>query len=155
MSEIEMEATVKRGPGRPPRQEEVKQRRRRRESLGAERNLKLHVPEDKKDPNFVYRFVNDRPGRVQQLTQADDWDVVPSITAEGGNETRVADKSSGERAVLLRKPKDFYESDKLQEQKLLDARDEAMRRGAPESAEGLNSSDNAYVPGGKNTIQRG
>jgi hypothetical protein len=155
MSEIEMEAPVRRGLGRTPRQEEVKKVRRRRESLGADRNLKLHVPEDKKDPNFVYRFVNDRPGRVQQLTQADDWDVVPSITAESGNETRVADKSSGERAVLLRKPKEFYESDKLEEQKLLDARDEAMRRGAPESAEGLSSSDNAYVPGGKNIIGRG
>jgi hypothetical protein len=143
---------VKRGPGRPPRQEQEQQRRRRRESLGEDRNLKLHVPSDKKDPNFEYRFVNDRPGRVQQLTQADDWDVVPSITAEGGNETRVVDKSSGERAVLLRKPKDFYESDKRSEQKLLDERDDSMRRGGPSSAEGLTSSDNAYVPGGRNII---
>jgi hypothetical protein len=143
---------VKRGPGRPPRQEQEQRQRRRRESLGEDRNLKLHVPADKKDPNFEYRFVNDRPGRVQQLTQADDWDVVPSITAESGNETRIADKSSGERAVLLRKPKDFYESDKRSEQKLLDERDESMRRSAAPSAEGLTSSDNAYVPGGRNII---
>jgi hypothetical protein len=151
MSEIEMEAPVKRGPGRPPRQEEVKERRRRRESLGADRNLKLHVPENKKDPNFVYRFVNDRPGRVQQLTEGDDWDVVPSITAESGNETRVADKSSGERAVLLRKRKEFYEADKAEEQKALDARDEALRRAPPQDAQGL-SGPEAYVPGGRNII---
>lgn len=156
MSEIEMETPVKRGPGRPPRQEEVKQRRRRREGLGAERNLKLNVPESMKDPNFVYRWVNDRPGRVLQMTTMDDWEKAPIVTeqnaGEGTVETRVVDKSVGERAVLLRKPKDFYEADKAEEQKLLDARDETMRRGAPDSQEGLSSSDNAYVPGGRNII---
>ncbi len=145
-------AEVKRGPGRPPRQETEQRARRRRESLGTDRNLKLHVPEDKKDPNFEYRWVNDRPGRVQQLTQADDYDVVPGVTSEGSTETRVADKSSGERAVLLRKPKEFYESDKRSEQKVLDARDESMRRAPPPSAEGLSGSDNAYVPGGRNIV---
>lgn len=144
-------AEVKRPAGRPPRAAQEQVQRRRRESLGADRNLKLHVPEDKKDPNFVYRFVNDRPGRVQQLTEADDYEIVPGITNDGSTETRVADKSSGERAVLLRKPKDFYESDKRKEQEVLDARDEAMRRAAPPSAEGLAGSE-AYVPGGRNIV---
>lgn len=144
-------AEVKRGPGRPPRVEQEQRTRRRRESLGADRNLKLHVPEDKKDPNFVYRWVNDKPGRVQQLTEGDDYDVVAGVTNDGTTETRVADKSSGERAVLLRKPKDFYESDKRSEQKVIDDRDEAMRRGAPPSAEGL-AGPESYVPGGRNTI---
>lgn len=155
MSEIEMETPVKRGPGRPPRQEEVKQRRRRREGLGADRNLKLNVPESMKDPNFVYRWVNDRPGRVQQLTTMDDWEKAPVVTeqnaGEGTVETRVVDKSVGERAVLLRKPKEFYEADKAEEQKQLDARDEALRHGAPQSSEGL-SGPEAYVPGGRNII---
>jgi hypothetical protein len=155
MSEIEMEAPVKRGPGRPPRQEEVKQRRRRREGLGADRNLKLAVPENLKDPNFVYRWVNDRPGRVQQLTTMDDWEKAPVVTeqnaGEGTVETRVVDKSVGERAVLLRKPKEFYEADKAEEQKQLDARDEALRRAPPQDPQGL-SGPEAYVPNGRNII---
>ena len=142
---------VKRGPGRPPRAQTEQVVRRRREGMGADRNLKLHVPEDKKDPNFEYRWVNDRPGRVQQLTQGDDYDVVPGVTNEGTTETRIADKSSGERAVLLRKRKEFYESDKREEQKVLDARDEALRRAPPPSAEGL-SGPEAYVPGGRNIV---
>lgn len=139
--------------GRPARQENEQVQRRRRGDSGPLAGLKLYVPEALKDPNFEYRFVNDRPGRVQQLTQNDDYDVVPTFSAEGGgNETRVADKSSGERAVLLRKPKEFYESDKREEQKVLDERDEMLRRGAAPNAEGLNGSDNAYVPAGRNVV---
>jgi hypothetical protein len=56
---------------------------------GAERNLKLHVPEEAKDPNF-YRWVNNKPGRVKQLTQMDDYDIVSSADGDrrrhiGGN----------------------------------------------------------------------
>lgn len=144
MSEIE----TKRPVGRPPRVEEAKTERRRRQGMGAERNLKLYVPEGSKDPDYVYRWVNDRPGRVQQLTQQDDWDKAPGVTTDGSVETRVADKSSGERTILLRKRRDFYEADKLEEQKLLDATDEQMRRGAAQSQEGLSGSE-AYVPGGR------
>ncbi|MFA6244573.1 MAG: hypothetical protein WC655_26760 [Candidatus Hydrogenedentales bacterium] len=151
MSDVE----IKRGPGRPPRQEEVKQRRRRREGLGAERGLKLGIPDDLKDKEFTYRWVNDRPGRVQQLTKMDDWEKAPITTeqnaGEGTVETRVVDKTVGERAVLLRKPKEFYEADKLEEQKVLDARDEAMRRSVLPSSEGL-SGPEAYIPGGRNIV---
>ncbi|HDA7928959.1 TPA: hypothetical protein O5V78_002736, partial [Staphylococcus aureus] len=63
---------------RTPRIEEVQTERRRRTGLGPDRNLKLHVPEEAKDPNFVYRWVNNRPGRVMQLTQMDDYEVVSS-----------------------------------------------------------------------------
>ena len=69
MSEIVTED--KRGPGRPKRSEEVKAVRRRRGSMGADRDLKLHVPDDLKDPDFVYRWVNDKPGRVAQRTIPD------------------------------------------------------------------------------------
>ena len=146
-------AEVKRG--RPARQEEVKSRRRRREGSGAEHGMKLHVPESLKEKDFEYRWVNDRPGRIQQLTKMDDWETAPIVTeqnaGEGTVETRVVDKSAGERAVLLRKPKEFYDADKLEEQKVLDARDEAMRRAPPPSSEGLNGSE-AYVPGGRNIV---
>lgn len=148
---------VKRGPGRPPRVQEVQERRRRREGLGADRNLKLHVPDDQKDPNFTYRWVNNRPGRIQQLTVTDDWEVVqgadPASNAVslGATSERVADSYTGQTAVLLRKPKKFYEEDKAEEQKLLDARDETMRRGSLQSPDGL-SGPESYVPGGKNIV---
>lgn len=141
---------------RKPRTEEVKERRRRRESLGADRNLKLHVPESEKDENFVYRWVNEKPGRVAQL-HGEDWDVVSKEEIDsnsiGTNVKRVADRYSGENAVLMRKPKEYHEADKLEKKKALDKVEEALRVGAPASPEGL-SGPQAYVPGGKNTIGR-
>lgn len=135
--------------------QEVQTQRRRRMDTGAGSGMKLSVPEDAKDKDFEYRWINDRPGRVQQLTKRDDWDFAPIVTeqnaGEGTVETRVVDKSVGERAVLLRKPKQFYDADKLEEQKVLDARDEAMRRAPPSSSEGLNGPE-SYVPGGRNIV---
>lgn len=146
---------IKRGPGRPRREDEVKVERRRRTGTGAERNLKLFVPEEAKDPNFVYRWVNNRPGRVKQLTTMDDYDVVSSDdgaidagTSEGTVVKRTVDRSEGEEAVLLRKPRHFYEADKAEEQKLLDARDEELRAGKVQGSESLSGSE-AYVPGGR------
>jgi hypothetical protein len=148
-----MSDVAPRGPGRPPRTEEVKTERRRRTGIGAERNLKLYVPEEYKDPDHVYRWVNNKPGRVKQLTQMDDYEIVSSDgnidagTAGGTVVTRTVDRSEGDEAVLLRKPRKYYEADKAEEQKLLDARDEQLRAGAAPSSEGLSGSE-AYVPGG-------
>jgi hypothetical protein len=115
---------IKRGPGRPRREEEVATERRRRTGSGAERNLKLFVPEEAKDPNFVYRWVNNRPGRVKQLTQMDDYDVVSSEdgtidagTSEGTVVKRTVDRSEGEEAVLLRKPRTSMRQIRLKSRK--------------------------------------
>lgn len=151
-------AEIKRGPGRPPRQEQVQSERRRRSADQAIAGLKLHVREDLKDPNFTYRWANDRPGRIHQLTEQDDWDVVStgdagSLTSasEGTVMRRSVDKATGEGAVLLRKRKDFYEADQKDKQKPLDERDELLRRGAAPGSESLTGSE-AYVPGGRNTV---
>ena len=149
---------IKRGPGRPPRVEEVQKQRRRRTGIGFERNLRLYVPADDKDPNFEYRWVNDREGRVQRLF-SEDWDIVsfvegdkaPNASAEGTQLKRVADQHSGLKTVLMRKPKEYYRADKAAEQKLLDERDETMRVGALNSPEGLSGPD-SYVPGGRNIV---
>lgn len=147
---------------RPARTEEVKVERRRRQGIGAERNLKLFVPEDAKDADFYYRWVNNNPGRVKQLTTMDDYEVVSSdgsidVGKAGGTViTRTVDRNEGEEAVLLRKPRAYYEADKADEQKLIDARDEALRAGQTQGSEGLSGSE-AYVPGpkgreGRNTV---
>jgi hypothetical protein len=147
-----------RGPGRPPRQAEVATERRRRSDDQSVAGLKLHVRDDMKDPNFSYRWANERPGRIHQLTQQDDWDVVSTEDAsqltsasEGTVMRRSVDKATGEGAVLLRKRKDFYEADQKDKQKPLDERDEILRRGAAPSPDGLAGSE-AYVPGGRNIV---
>jgi hypothetical protein len=85
----------------------------------------------------------------------DDYEVVSSAdgkidagTSEGTVVKRTVDRSEGEEAVLLRKPRQYYEADKAEEQKLVDARDEQLRQGAAPSSEGLSGSE-AYVPGGR------
>lgn len=140
---------------RPSRQEQVKAQRRRRDTLGADRNLKLHVPEEAKDPNFEYRWIKNTTGRVQQLTQMDDYDVVSQTDLDsqsiGTQVQRTSNKSDGESVVLVRKPRQFFEEDKAKEAKRIDATEEAMRRAPPSSSEGLSGSE-AYVPGGKNVV---
>lgn len=171
------ETEIKRGPGRPTnaeiaaravppgaeesrvrpeRAEEVKTRRRRREGLGEDRNLKLYVPGAMKDPNFAYRFVNDRPGRVRQMTVEDDWDVVKDERIDsdsiGTVPERVGDKITGERMTLLRKPKELFDEDRKEKFKALDKTEASMRRELPTTAGGLSAQDNPYIPTGKNIV---
>ena len=146
---------------RPPRAEQVISERRRRADSGTAAGLKLHVPADMKDEDkFAYRWVNDRPGRVHQMTKQDDWDVVSTdrpdqltSDSEGSVMKRAVDKATGENAVLLRKPKAYFEADRLEKQKPVDAIEKALRQGPAPSSEGISGSE-AYVPGGKNTIGR-
>ncbi len=136
------------------RQAEVAKTRRRREGMGAERNMKLHIPEEAKDPNFELRWVNDRPGRIHALTKQDDWDIAPGMEGSGlGTVTeRAVDSYTGERAVLLRKPKAYFDADQLEKNKALDERDDAMRRGPLPNPEGIGGeADKSYTPG-KNII---
>ena len=114
----------------------------------------------KDEDNFAYRWVNDRPGRVHQMTKQDDWDVVSTdrpdqltSAAEGSVMKRAVDKATGENAVLLRKPRPYFEADRLEKQKPVDAIEKALRQGPAPSSEGISGSE-AYVPGGKNTIGR-
>jgi hypothetical protein len=146
---------------RPARTEQVQSERRRRADSSVAAGLKLHVPADMKDTaNFEYRWVNDRPGRVQQMTVQDDWDVVSTdrpdqltAAAEGSVMRRAVDKATGDNAVLLKKPKQYFEADRLEKQKPVDAVEKALRQGPAPSSEGISGSD-AYVPGGKNSIGR-
>jgi hypothetical protein len=143
------------------RTEEVKTERRRRADSATAAGLKLHVPADMKDDaNFEYRWANDRPGRIHQLTVQDDWDVVSTdrpdqltAAAEGSVMKRAVDKATGDNAVLLRKPRKYFEADRLEKQRPVDEMEKALRRGPAPSPEGISGSE-AYVPGGKNTIGR-
>lgn len=148
-----------------PRIEEERARRRRRDDMGTGRlsNLAVNGP---LDPDYVYRWINDEPGRVQQLTTADDWDVVNSAGMEpnakdkgvGSQIERIVDKGTGKRAVLVRKRKEYYEADKAKEQSAIDETEAWIKRGVVGGAQGLASgkeSASAYVPTGGISITGG
>lgn len=147
----------------PVRAEEVQRQRRRRESLGDDRHMKLGVPEDKKDPNFTYRWFNETPGRLESKTVHDDWDIVKESvdpTKDNGEGTAVrrpvgvTPEGKTLYAYLCKKPKDWYQEDKAKEQKLVNDIEEGLRQGEAQGAEAL-AGPHAYVPGGRNTIKHG
>lgn len=157
MSEI---ITEKRGPGRPPRQAEVQQRRRRRDDMGDDRFLKLAVPNELREPGFVYRWLNDTPGRLENKTVHDDWDVVkqpvdPDKDNGEGTAVRrpvgVSPDGKPLYAYLCRKPEEFYREDKSKEQAQIKVQEDALKRGEVKGAEAL-TGPQAYVPGGRNQI---
>jgi hypothetical protein len=78
----------------------------------------------KKDPNYVYRVVNDEPGRINMFRDAG-WEVVQSESeirmgdpnvggdtgAVGTPVTKVVGRRDGKLAYLMRIPKEFYQED--------------------------------------------
>lgn len=158
------------------RAEEVATSRRRRQDFGGLPNMKLAVHEGAKDPNYEYRIINDKPGRIHQKTVMDDWDIVKTTEMNGhvdyakqaGEGTPMAfmagsmEGGAPMKAYLCRKPKQFYEEDKGKEQAVIDAKEESIKRGIVKGPEGQGlPQEVSYVPGGKdgmsgsNTIRRG
>lgn len=145
----------------PARAQEQREQRRRRDDMGTGRLRNLAVT-GHLDPNYEYRFVNDDPGRLYQLTQQDDWDVVngsdlePDAKDKGGGTPveRVVDKRTGKRAVLVRKRKDYYLADKAKEQASIDETEKSLKQGATPGGNGLVAQEGAkaYVPPGGITI---
>jgi len=160
-----MNQIVKNPPASAPsgRIEEERQRRRRREDTGLGRMRNLAIS-GTTDPRYTYRWINDDPGRVHNLTKLDDWDMVTEgdlgerdAKDKGlGSSTveRIVDKVTGKRAVLVRKLKDHYVADKAKEQAQIDDLDATIKRGGSKTPEGL-SGPNAYVPQGGIVIQDG
>lgn len=113
------------------RAETVATERRRRQpgSLNRLATSNLGVPEECKDPEYHYHWVNDKRGRIQALTTHDDYDVVtPEMLEEQGRRNRtdfsmtnfttgvyggvsIPVERDGTHAVLLRKPQRFYDAD--------------------------------------------
>lgn len=158
--------------GRPPRSAEVLGERRRRKNTGNVPGLKLGIDETALGMDrdkFAYRFINDKPGRVQNLTVNDDWDLVddaskvasPTNADEGTHvsfHAGLGDYGRPMRTVLVRKPKQWYEDDQREKQKPLDDIDRDLRRGtahknAPEAA--AIAGEHGYVPDGYISIRDG
>lgn len=107
-----------------------------REPLGVRNRLKVHNP----DPNYVYRWVTDYDGtgdRIEELKQQG-YEVVPkglhkvgdarvSIpTPEGSAE--VLSVGGGQKAILMRQSKEYYEEDQKAKQDRVNSTEEALKK---------------------------
>ena len=124
------------------REEVTKTERRRRntDALSGARK-RLQFDESKLDrENYVYRVVNDTPGRIQTFTEHDDWDIVqdrsgsikPDGTGDGAKvETIVGTGAGGAptKAVLLRKPKAYHDEDMKAKMSRIDATETSLKAG--------------------------
>ena len=151
------------------RAEEIAAGRRRR-SPSANINgmfLRLGVDPATKDPNYEYRWINDDKGRLQAMTQQDDWDFVANREVASDdrnmNETetrirRVVDKTaSGEPmyAYWCRKYKPWYDEDLHHQTKLVQEKRKAMIQNMHDGSPGTASDDpqHIYIPAeAKNAI---
>ena len=98
-----------------------------------------------KDPNYVYRFVNDTGSRIDQMKQAG-YEIVTDDNLIVGD-SRVSDPSSqgsakrviskdGTVSYLMRQKKEYYEEDQAAKQAHNDEIEAAMKKQASEGMYG-------------------
>lgn len=132
-------------PGRPKRAE-VTQKERRRRKGGTTHKLKVPDQIVAAHPDMEFRWGRDDEGRIQQLTQNDDWDKVPKV------ETIHAGTGKAGQAIkmhLLMKPKEFMAQDREEKRA---ARDTQMRQQVlrPDAKQATETGASEYsVPGNK------
>lgn len=98
-----------------------------------------------KDPNYVYRFVNDTGSRIDQLKQAgyeiveDDnlivGDARVTDATQPGSAKKVISKD-GTVSYLMRQKKEWYDEDQAAKQRHNDEIEEAMKKSASEGMYG-------------------
>ena len=96
-----------------------------------------------KDPNFVYRIVNDVGDRLGQFIEGG-WELVTAesvkigdkrvdiATAQGTNASVTVDKT-GQKAFVMRIPKEYYDEDQEAKQVQLRRLEESMRSEASQN----------------------
>lgn len=98
-----------------------------------------------KDPDFVYRFVNDNGSRIHNFQQAG-YEIVEDNGLTVGD-TRVSDASSlgsakrvisndGTNSILMRIKKEYYEEDQAAKADLLAEQEAAMKQEASQGMYG-------------------
>lgn len=139
------------------RQEEITAERRRRNTdalAGKRRKMAVNARLDTE--SFQYRWANDEGTRIHDLTVNDDYEVVQDrsgtlkIDGAGAGAEVAVPVGQGEggrpiKAVLLRKPRKFYDEDKAAEQRRIDEVESGMKQGF---APGAGQDDKTYVPRG-------
>jgi len=127
-----MNEQTTRGPGRPRRQDPTQASDMANVGGGRRKKRLGDVGRDvlgfsgERDPDYIYRIVNDERGRVAQMLDSD-WEIVQSGGQLGeeevdkgstlGSQTRrVVNRSNGTEAVLMRIRRDWYEEDQKAKQ---------------------------------------
>lgn len=119
--------------GRPARQDEVRQERRRRDdtTLDAGQALKLAIPPEieKKlaEQGREVRWANDVGNRIHRLTVLDDWDKVEGVEPQPVVVDR--DKGTTVKAHLLSKPKAFVDEDRRKKDAVRRSMEDGMLKG--------------------------
>lgn len=142
---IAEETVTPQRPGRPKRAE-VTQTERRRRTGGT--THKLAIPQSVKDqyPDMEFRWGRDDAGRIQQLTQNDDWDKVPNVEPIHGGQ---GSDGRGMKMHLLMKPKKFMAEDRAERDKRLkDIEQAQLARPDAKTATAVGA-DMYSVPGNK------
>jgi hypothetical protein len=137
-------------------------RRRRESSLNGMADLRLDIPpEFRDDPDYVYRWANDKGARIHNLTVAGDWDVVTKSGPEAGPHDSVrrpvgVDHSTGQplEAQLLRKPRWIHEEDEADKMGRIADRETGLLQGAKSSPEDTRPESVSYAAP-NNSIRRG
>lgn len=134
-----------RRPGRPKREEVTTTERRRRKGAVTS---KLAIPDSvlKSHPGMEFRWARDLGGRMQQLTQSDDWDKVPDVDPIHGG---TGESGQGFKMHLLMKPKEYLEADRAEKLEMLAERDrQSLAR--PDAKTATDAGLDSYtVPGSK------
>jgi len=119
----------------------VRGERQRRTSIVNQGRLVV----ENKDPSRVYRFVNDKNGRVE-VKQDQGWDIELAKDHRIGG--RRADSSSpegsaarvnvgaGDHAVLMSIPKEWFDEDQAAKQERVDASEQTIKQNALNSHKG-------------------
>lgn len=123
---------------------ETQPRRPRRTPINGTRQV-LTVRERDKDPEFVYRFVNDTGDRIEQFKEmgyepVTDSNVqvgdkrVATVRAEGSVVT--ASVGGGVKAVLMKQKKEWYNEDQAAKQAQVDELEGSIKSTALEGSYG-------------------
>lgn len=153
--------------GRPPRAAVNAEHRRRRQpgTLNRMTQYKLDcIPAEMLDlENYVYRWIDDRPGRLRMATQQDDYDFVATDELGSGFNAEATESESTDRirmisgttasgaptyTYLCKKPRAFWEEDN---EEVVHKREDMMAgrvyRGEASETDDLRE-DISYVPAG-------
>lgn len=145
MNAVENETVTPKRPGRPKRAETTQRERRRRKG-GTTHKLKVPDHIVAKYPDMEFRWGRDDEGRIEQLTQNDDWDKVPGHDPIHGGTGKAG---SAIQMHLLMKPKEFMAQDRAEKQAQRDAQlQDALSR--PDAKQATEAGAETYsVPGNK------
>lgn len=142
---------------RPSRQAVDFENRRRR--TGVDRSYDSRQPVDLAQldtKNFVYRHINDEPGRMGALTQRDDYDVVSEEEAGGPVRHFVGYHPDGSPmySLLCRKPRAFHAADQREKIERIRAEEQELLRRAP-TADNPGDVGKGYVKPELNSLRHG